>query len=266
MQTLDEAIARKVLTTVDAGLVGGLGKPVPGQMSVEAAVCYAYGLPHSDKPPCVGTTVRAFKIRLNDSRWSSNEARTKGMRRLAVAQLGSDVIDQAEFRRRIIAIAIREMVPIALRAVGCIPRLSAHRDELEAAAVRCETEGSCAAAIRARDVARRVHAAYAACADAAAYAYDAADDAACAVAYAADVAAAYAACGVAYAACAADAAAAAVAYAADADAAGGTYAAADDARARRRDGILTILADRAVEVLQDLGSPGCQYLWLCDTQ
>ena len=72
---LNESIARKVLTTVDAGLVSGMGDQVPGRMCVEAAVCYAYGLPHSDNPPCVGAAVRSFKIGLNDSRWSSSTAR-----------------------------------------------------------------------------------------------------------------------------------------------------------------------------------------------
>lgn len=51
-------IAKKVLATVDAGLVLGMGESVPGQMCVEAAVCFAYGLPHSDNPPCVGHAVR----------------------------------------------------------------------------------------------------------------------------------------------------------------------------------------------------------------
>ena len=94
---LSRAIARKVLSIVDAGLVDGKGNPIPGQMCVEAAVCYALGLPHGDNPPCVGQAVRAFKIRLNDSEWSSAQARAAGMRKLAVAQLGSDTVDQAKF-------------------------------------------------------------------------------------------------------------------------------------------------------------------------
>jgi hypothetical protein len=87
--TLSEEIARKVLTTVDAGLVKGVGKAIPGQMCVEAAVCYAMGLPHGDEPTCVSEALRKFKIGLNDSNWSSDSARAKGMRRLAIAQLGS---------------------------------------------------------------------------------------------------------------------------------------------------------------------------------
>ena len=46
--------ARKVLKTVDAGLCSGKGVPEPGKMCIEAAVCYAFGLPHGDEPPCVG--------------------------------------------------------------------------------------------------------------------------------------------------------------------------------------------------------------------
>src|SRR6185503_557973 len=94
---LTQAVAQKVLDTVDAGLVHGLGKPIAGQMCVEAAVCFALGIPHSDNPPCVGAAVRAFKIALNDSKWSSNAARAKGLRRVAIAQLGSDGIDQVAF-------------------------------------------------------------------------------------------------------------------------------------------------------------------------
>lgn len=45
-------IAVKVLETVDAGLVKGMGSPIPGSMCVEAAVCFAMGLPHSDEPGC----------------------------------------------------------------------------------------------------------------------------------------------------------------------------------------------------------------------
>src|SRR5258708_311587 len=91
---LDESIARKVLEIVDAGLVNGLGNAVPGQMCVEAAVCFALGEPHGDRPSCVGAAVRAYKIKLNDAAWLSNAARTAGLRHLAIAQLGSDKIDQ----------------------------------------------------------------------------------------------------------------------------------------------------------------------------
>src|SRR5262245_31084708 len=113
--TLTKDHARKVLEVVDAGLCDGKGIPTPGQMCVEAAVCFALGLPHGDDPPCVGRAVRGFKISLNDSCWSSNEARAKGLRRLAIAQLGSDCIDQTEFVTKLQQAVIRKIVPEALR-------------------------------------------------------------------------------------------------------------------------------------------------------
>src|SRR5690242_1611498 len=118
---ITEEIAIKVLSVVDAGLVNGVGNPVPGQMCVEAAVCYALDLPHGDDPQCVSRALRALKIRLNDSNWSSNVARTKGLRRLAVVQLGSrDALDDVEFTKRVAALSIRTCVPQALRAAASI--------------------------------------------------------------------------------------------------------------------------------------------------
>ena len=160
---LNETIARKVLETVDAGLVNGMGKPVPGQMCVEAAVCFAYGLPHSDNPPCVGSAVRSFKIKLNDARWSSVAARTQGMRALAIAQLGSDAIDQLAFAKMVTEGAIRVIVPMAMRRAAEMAK-EPHKATLLAVADHCENEGTPEAAQAARD------AAYAyACAAAAVY-------------------------------------------------------------------------------------------------
>ena len=82
---ITQAVAAKVLNVVDKGLTMGLGEREPGQFCVEAAVCYALGLPHGDNPDCVAPTLRALKIRLNDASWSSNQARAKGLRRLAAA-------------------------------------------------------------------------------------------------------------------------------------------------------------------------------------
>lgn len=88
---ITEEIASKVLKVVNKGLCLGLGQAVPGAMCVEAAVCYAYGLPHSDKPPCVDEDLINFKIKLNDtSGWASDKSRAKGLRRIAIAQLGTN--------------------------------------------------------------------------------------------------------------------------------------------------------------------------------
>lgn len=90
-------LARRVLQVVDKGLCDGVGEPIPGHMCVEAAVCYAMGEPHSDEPSCVGQAPRLVKISLNDMFWSSKKARAKGLRRVAIAQLGSTHIDDHDF-------------------------------------------------------------------------------------------------------------------------------------------------------------------------
>ena len=244
-------IAQKVRDVVDAGLVSGIGKPKPGQMCVEAAVCFALGLPHGDDPGCVSPALRRLKIGLNDRQWSSNAARAAGLRRLAVAQLGSaGILDDREFIRRVVAMTIRKSVPAALRSAAKInPKFA---DKLEEAAVQCEKEGTREACKAAEKVAQESMArAYAYAYAAAAYAADAA-----AAAYAAAAAAAAAAAYAAYAATYADAAAyaaAAAAYAADA----ATYA---DAAASARDRALAEYAEWVVEILIDMKAPGCEWL------
>jgi hypothetical protein len=114
------AHARKVLEIVDCGLTSGRGVPEPGKMCVEAAVCFALGEPHGDRPTCVGDAVRAFKIALNDAAWSSGAARARGMREIAIAQLGSNEIDQVEFAQRIAIAMVKHMLSRLLRRIGLV--------------------------------------------------------------------------------------------------------------------------------------------------
>jgi len=222
-------IAKKVLDTVDAGLCSGKGKPIPGQMCVEAAVCYAYGLPHSDQPPCVSPALRSFKIALNDKPWSSDAARANGLRRISIAQLGSNKMDDKEFTKRLSEEFIRVFVTQALRsAAKANPK---HADKLEACARACEMTGSRQAALDGKEAAYAADAAYAA-------------------AYAA-YAAAYAAKAAAYAAEAAAYAAEAAAYAADA-----AYA----AYAANRDATYTLAAECCIEILRDMKQPGVKLM------
>ena len=89
--------ARKIVELLSHGLVCGLGEPEPGKFCVEAAVCFALELPHGDNPKCVGSAVRSFKIALNDCAWPSNMDRANGMKALAIAQLGSNTLNQMKF-------------------------------------------------------------------------------------------------------------------------------------------------------------------------
>ena len=112
------------------------GKPIAGQMCIEAAVCFALGLPHGDEPPCVGKAVREFKIKLNDCNWSSNAARAKGMRKLAIAQLGSDVIDQVRFAELLALKTIQRIVPKAMRVAAAVRGNEKHKAAMEKSARR----------------------------------------------------------------------------------------------------------------------------------
>lgn len=87
---VNKAFASKVLSIVDKGLTHGLGDPEPGKMCVEAAVAFASGEDHKDNPSCVDSYLASEKIDLNDDiGWKSNKARARGLRRVAIAQLGS---------------------------------------------------------------------------------------------------------------------------------------------------------------------------------
>ena len=132
----DQIIAR--------GLSDGIGER-DGQMCIEAAICTVLDLPHGDDPGCVAESVRAFKIRLNDAKWSSAEARANGLRDLGLAQLGSlDVVDDSEFAGRLSGMTIQKLIPALFREC-----LSNFPDCL-AAANRCEAEGAGAAMAMAR--------------------------------------------------------------------------------------------------------------------
>jgi hypothetical protein len=231
---ITQEIAAKVLSVVDAGLVFGVGEPVPGKMCVEAAVCFALGLPHSDDPQCVSRAVRSLKIRLNDSNWSTGKARAQGLRRLAIAQLGTrDKIDDKEFAKRVTELAIKKYVPAALRAAASIQKSTEHKDALLKAASRCEIEASEQSARDARNAA----------------------------------AAAYATAEAAYAAAYAAAATAEAAYAAAYAAAEAAEAAADAAYAAKkaaRDKSLAGFAEEVVQILIDMKAPGAAFLNLTE--
>jgi hypothetical protein len=251
---IDETIARKVLSIVDQGLSSGLGVQEPGKMCVEAAVCYALGLPHGDDPGCVAPSLRALKIRLNDSSWSSKQARAKGLRRLAVAQLGSKYnLNEKEFRRRLVDHALHVSTPQALRSAASVQKNAEHKQALIDAANRCEVEGTREAALHGKKTAYAAYAAYAA----SAYAASAASAASDAAAYAAAYASAASADAAAY------AASAASASAASADAA--AYA-ASAAYADARDKSLAGYAEAVVQILIDMKAPGCQWLALTELE
>ena len=113
--TITKKLVEDINRALDKGLVKGKGVPVEGKMCVEALICFKLGLPHSDNPPCVGSEVRRAKLALNDCDWSSNKARAEGMRKLAIAQLGSDQIDQEEFKIRLRLKSTKIILPFLIQ-------------------------------------------------------------------------------------------------------------------------------------------------------
>jgi hypothetical protein len=241
--------AKLVLDVIDAGLCSGVGSPQPGEMCIIAAKRYAMKLSHGDdiEGLPIGSAVRSFEIALNDSKWSSKSARAKGMRRLSVAEWGSDTIDQVEFSKLLALKCCQRLLPKLFRLV-------AGQFTGKEKALFLDHADKCEAVMDLNAARAAIYARYASAA-----ASDA-SDAASAAASAAASDAARAASAARYASAAASAARAAI-YARYASA-----AASDAARYASyavRDEWLTLAADIAVDALIELKSPGCAWLDLC---
>jgi hypothetical protein len=271
---LNEEIARRVLSTVDAGLCAGVGEPQPGKMCVMAAINYALGREHGDNPEtCVGFAVRAFDIKLNDADWSSNAARAKGMRAEAIAKLGSNNLNQQEFAKRLAIKTVNVLLPVTLRAL--IALIPSHADVLEISARTCETatdtRAAESAASAAESAARSAEGAASAAESAArSAAWSAARSAAESVESAAESAARSAEGAASAAESAARSAAwSAVSAASAAESAARSAASAAESAARSaasvaRDNTLTLAANMAKDVLVEMGSEGSKYLYLIE--
>ena len=130
---------KKYNSILSKGLSYGLGNR-KDQVCIEAAICQVLGLPHGDDPGCVSSSVRSFKIALNDSAWSSSKARAAGLRELGLAQLGSKgVVSDSEFSQRLVKKIIQVLIPALFREI--FP----DNERCLQAAARCQLEGTAAA-------------------------------------------------------------------------------------------------------------------------
>jgi hypothetical protein len=257
-----KAIAKKVLKTVDCGLVSGLGVPKPGEMCIEAAVAFAMGEGHNDRPSCVGDAVRAFKITLNDAAWSSPTARAAGMRAIAIAQLGSNRIDQVEFAKLLALATVKILLPKTLRTLAALFE-GAIKEALLGSAEKCSVVGDLSAAESAAKSAESAAKSAAWSAESAAKsAESAAESAAWSAESAAEsAAAAWSAESAAWsAAWSAESAAESAAKSAESAAKSAAWAAESAAR----DSILRFAADMCLSVLKQLSSKGCEWLDLLE--
>ena len=127
---VDETSVRKVLDLVDAGLVRGLGLPNPGEMCLEAVVSIVFDQKHGDRPTCVEPSICQFGINMNDNPyWTSHEARAKGMRRFAIAQLGSVGLSRNTFSTLLLLNFMSSVLPECIRKV--VKNLQAERPETD---------------------------------------------------------------------------------------------------------------------------------------
>lgn len=127
---------------LDAGLPVGLGSRERGRMCVEAVVSVVTQNKLTDRPVCVASSIRDLAVTLNDSKWSSNQARAEGLRRFAIAQLGTyGKIDENEFSRRVAKFATQTCVATALRAAASVCS-EPHKSKLLGCALECEREGT----------------------------------------------------------------------------------------------------------------------------
>jgi hypothetical protein len=248
-------MAKRVLEVVDAGLVSGLGRAKPGQTCVEGAITVALGLPFNAEPICAHKVMCSLKVTLNDAGWSSPAARAKGLRKLALLQLGTaTTLDGQEFARRVSLMVVNTIIPETLMIVADMAGMPAkHKTALVTAAKACESAVDLAAASdAASDAASAASAAIYAASDAASAASDAAR-AASAASYAASDAASAVSYAVSY---AASDAARAASYAASAVSYAASYAA--------RDSVLSRFADRVCDILIAMKAAGVKWLDLID--
>lgn len=95
---------------LDLGLSAG-----PGKMTVDHAILTAN--PGYD-PSVAPEGVWNFMLALNDANWSSPAARANGLRALGLQIATLGLVDDAEFTRQLVFLAITEVLPVILRKEG----------------------------------------------------------------------------------------------------------------------------------------------------
>ena len=104
--------------------------------------------------PCVSEHVFGMLCR---AKWSNPQARAKGMKRLVVAQIGSDgVVDTEKFHGRVFALVTRKVVSGSLRNASSKSKDTEDQSNLNAAADKCEKEGTKESCMEAFEVSKDV--------------------------------------------------------------------------------------------------------------
>lgn len=116
---VNETFVKQLLYQIDGGLTHGMGGGGRSNMCVQHAVNHVMGRGRSDDVTwCALNEINSFGIHLNDCRWTSKRARADGLRRLAVAELGSNKVNKAELAQSIRRKYVNHMLPQQLEIVG----------------------------------------------------------------------------------------------------------------------------------------------------
>ncbi len=103
---MDAQICSGILAKIDIGLIAGSGKSGFGQMCIEDTIDKITN--KSD----IGEVVKKFITKINDANWLNEYSRAAGMRKIAIAQLGSVCINQDKFTKYIIVQTIKRILPL----------------------------------------------------------------------------------------------------------------------------------------------------------
>jgi hypothetical protein len=102
----------------------------------------------------VSPEVRSFIKTLSNQCWGSDTGRIKGMRRIAIAQLGTaGTLDEQQFAENLSKLAITKLIPKVFRLMAETISEEPHKSKILEAASRCESEWTAEAALAASQAA-----------------------------------------------------------------------------------------------------------------
>lgn len=129
MSEITREKVEELIDILDQGLCTGVGSGQPGDFCVEHAIFHVFNPEgrdqKSDMPNCVHPLIRDLSIKLNDMSWPSTHDRGQGLKRLAIAQLGTRNLQfdwrkfAIEFTRRMFERHWKHLVHAALEIDKC---------------------------------------------------------------------------------------------------------------------------------------------------
>lgn len=118
-KTITRTLVDRIKKLVGYGLSEGEGDRGRGTMCVQACVQAALEEEHNDNPACVPGNRKNFGITLNDlAGWDDDLARGKGLKRYAIAQLGTSTKPEADFDRLVVTQMYEKRFHLLLKEAG----------------------------------------------------------------------------------------------------------------------------------------------------